>query len=71
MSKISRDKKKKKEAKLEKLGLLPKGHCESCGEEFLKKNLYYGFCPFTAEIYNENVETVLCKDCYEGALDDV
>lgn len=71
MSKISRQKKKIKQAQLEKLGLLPKDFCETCGNEFLKSNLYYGPCPFNKEVYNNHVEVVLCLDCYKEGQNDV
>jgi hypothetical protein len=71
MSKISREKKKKKQGQLEKLGLLPKTQCESCFEYFLKKDLHFGPDPFASEIYGDNTPTILCKKCYHESCMDI
>lgn len=69
MSKISRDKKKKKQE--QRLLDEKKNFCESCNGQFPISQLIFGPCPFAHEIYNEIVETVLCKDCYHEACMDI
>lgn len=45
--------------------------CLNCNKEFPVSELYYGNDPYAEEIYNELVETVLCKECYQNHLDDI
>jgi hypothetical protein len=69
MSKISREKKKKKLAA--NPHLVKTDVCQDCGNAFPVKDLKYGDCPFASEIYNEKVETVLCGDCYHERCMDI
>ena len=42
--------------------------CEDCGKD--KDDVEETFCPFAQEIWDEDVEIVVCGDCYkERAMD--
>ena len=45
--------------------------CEGCNREFPASELYYGNDPYAEDVYNQLVETVLCKECYRNHLDDI
>jgi hypothetical protein len=63
MSKITRERKRKKLEKLKELGLIPKFPCESCLKEFYKEELIIGPDPYASEIKGDNTEVVQCKEC--------
>jgi len=71
MSKISREKKRKKKEELRAKGLLPSDFCESCHNSFPIEELNYGPNPFAHEIYGDTTETVLCKECYYQSCMDI
>lgn len=71
MSKISREKKRKKKEELKARGLLPKDFCESCHNQFDVEDLIYGPDPYASEINGDNRETVLCRECYHESCMDI
>ncbi len=64
MSKISREKKRKKKAEMIRLGLLPTSYCEGCGGEFIEEKLIHGPDPYSSEIKNDNTPVTLCENCH-------
>jgi hypothetical protein len=63
MSKISRDKKKKKE---------PWKICQDCGEKFPLRKLFQGKDPYVSEIHGdeEAEEVCICQKCYKERVWD-
>ena len=45
--------------------------CRSCNKEFPKAELLYGPNPYMSDLYDEQTETVLCKECYVNACDEL
>ncbi len=43
--------------------------CEDCGEE--NETVSIVDCPFAEEINDEEIEAVLCANCYQNRRDDI
>jgi len=43
--------------------------CEDCGRS--DSTVEESFCPFAEEIYGEEIDVVLCIDCYNERADDI
>ena len=64
MSKISRNKKLKKE---------PKERCQDCGCELSRRQLFHGKDPYASEIYGDDKaeDVCICSKCYKERSQDV
>jgi hypothetical protein len=45
--------------------------CGNCGYEGPAEEMYEGFEPYALEIFEEEIEVILCDDCYFESCEDI